>query len=393
MAPLRCRRSIRGTVLTYSLSRQHAMRTAAQTLPVPGLGLDEPPITVCRTRHPVTPNNPRKRTGFRPRRSVCEMKKQEDQMSTFKPSVTRRTMLQGAAALPIAAGAAATARPAFADGHAKMTPNAAKNSFMLGDLEIATLLAGSATREEPQTIFGMNVSTEEFKEVSAQNFLPTDKVQFFFTPTVVNTGSEVILFDTGLNAAGITAPLEAAGYSADDIDVVVLTHMHGDHIGGLAGDDGTPTFANARYVTGQAEFDHWSGADNENFAKKVAPLAEKMTFIGDGDSVASGITGMAAFGHTPGHMIYMLDSGGKQMVITADTANHYVWSLAYPEWEVRFDMEKAAAAETRKQVYGMLAADKIPFIGYHMPFPGMGYVDTRGEGGFEYVPVSYQMML
>ena len=114
--------------------------------------------------------------------------------------------------------------------------------------------------------------------------------------------------------------------------------------------------------------------------------------IGDGDEAAPGITGMAAFGHTPGHMIYMIESGGSQLVITADTANHYVWSLAYPDWEVRFDMDKAAAAATRRRVLDMLAADKIPFIGYHMPFPAMGYVDTRDDG-FRYVPVSYQMML
>ncbi|MFY0692932.1 MAG: MBL fold metallo-hydrolase [Paracoccaceae bacterium] len=315
-------------------------------------------------------------------------------MSAKSPKLTRRAMLQTAAAAPLAAAVAGTAAsPVLANGQPSMAPNAIKNSFKLGDLEVSTLLSGSVTREEPQKIFGMNISEEEFANVSAENFLPTDKTQFFFTPTVVNTGSEVVLFDTGLNAPGITAPLAAAGYSPDDIDVIVLTHMHGDHIGGLTGEDGSATFKNARYVTGQAEFDNWAKADNDRFNSKVKPLAEKMSFIGDGGEVASGITGMAAFGHTPGHMVYMLESGGKQLVVTADTANHYVWSLAYPEWEVKFDMDKAAAAATRKQVFGMLAADKIPFIGYHMPFPGMGFVETRGEGGFRYVPASYQMML
>src|SRR5690606_15761635 len=166
-----------------------------------------------------------------------------------------------------------------------------------------------------------------------------------FTPTVVNTGSEVILFDTGPDAGGMTAGLAAAGYAPEDITHVVLTHMHGDHIGGLTDEAGNITFANAAYTTGQTEYDHWAAQANEGFDTKVRPLADRMSFIGGGTSVTSGITGIDAPGHTPGHMAYMLDSGDKQMLLIADTANHYVWSLAYPDWEVSFDADKAAAAE------------------------------------------------
>ena len=306
-------------------------------------------------------------------------------------TISRRGVLAAAAALPLAGSFAA--RPALAGGHAAPVQNAIQNTFALGDFQVSTLLAGTRTVEDIQTIFGTNVSPEEFAAVSAQNFIPADKSQFFFTPTVVRTGSDVVLFDTGLSAAGTTAALEAAGIAPADVTVVVITHMHGDHVGGMTDDAGNLTYPNARYVTGQVEFDHWNGTDNETFAAKVKPFADRFEFIGDGASVASGITGMAAFGHTPGHMIYMLDSGGEQILLMADMANHYVWSLAYPEWEVRFDADKAAAAETRKKVLGMVAADRIPLIGYHMPFPGMGFVETRGEGGFKYVPASYQMML
>jgi len=79
-------------------------------------------------------------------------------------------------------------------------------------------------------------------------------------------------------------------------------------------------------------------------------------------------------------------------MLIADLANHYVWSLAYPDWEVKFDTDKAMAAASRRKVLGMLAADKVPFIGYHMPWPAMGYVETR-EGGFKYIPASYQLMM
>ena len=192
-----------------------------------------------------------------------------------------------------------------------------------------------------------------------------------------------------LGAAAL--PFAAASVSPDQIDTVVLTHMHGDHIGGMM-NDGAPTFANADYVTGAAEFNAWDMAGNEGFEANVRPMAEKMTMLDDGGSVVSGITTMAAFGHTPGHMAYMLESDGAQLVLGADFANHYVWSLAYPDWEVKFDRDKAMAAQTRRKLLGMMAADKIPFIGYHMPFPAIGYVETRNEG-FHYVPASYQMLM
>lgn len=308
---------------------------------------------------------------------------------TERPNMSRRALLATGAALPFAGAAAGSAQ---AEAPMQGATVSQSHRVTLGGFEVTALLGGTRTvTDDPQGIFGMNVDKATFEDASAANFIPSDKVQFFFTPTVVNTGAELILFDAGLNAENTTAALASAGYSPDQVDKVVITHMHGDHIGGLSSEAGL-TFPNASYYTGSTEFDAWSGTDNENFDTKVAPLAEQMTFLDDGGSPASGITAMAAFGHTPGHMGYMIESDGAQLVLTADLANHYVWSLAYPDWEVRFDMDKEAAAATRRTVLGMLAADKLPFIGYHMPFPAMGYVDTRDDG-FRYVPVSYQMML
>lgn len=303
---------------------------------------------------------------------------------------TRRSALMAAASLPLAP--ALMTRPAFAAAEMQGSQIPVFNRFKLGGFEVTTLLAGTRPVEKPNEIFGLNASAEEFKAAADAAFIPAEVAQFFFTPTLVNTGAELVLFDTGLNADGTGAALSAAGISPDQVDVVVLTHMHGDHIGGMMTADGKPTFANARYITGSAEHNHWSGAANEGFDKNVKPMNDKFTFLDDGGSVASGITAKLAAGHTPGHMIYMLESDGKSLAITADTANHYVFSLAHPDWEVRFDADKAAAAKTRRDVFGMLAADRVPFIGYHMPFPGMGFVEASGDG-FRYVPVSYQMML
>lgn len=305
-------------------------------------------------------------------------------------SLSRRQALIAGATMPLAATLPA---PVFAKADQQGAGFAPWNRFKLGGFEVTTLLAGTRASDKPQETFGTNASPEDFAALAAANFIPADKTQNFFTPTIINTGAEVILFDTGLAAEGTLAAMTAAGFTPDQVDIVVLTHMHGDHIGGLMGADGTtPTFANARYVTGATEHNYWAGAANEGFDKNVKPLNDKITFLDDGGSVASGITGMNAFGHSPGHMVYSVESNGQRLMITADTANHYVWSLQKPDWEVRFDADKPAAAAVRKQVFGMIAADKIPFIGYHMPFPGVGFIEAKDDG-FRFVPASYQLML
>lgn len=306
--------------------------------------------------------------------------------------LTRRAALTGAAALPLAAG---TAAPASAAAHGGQPGLPRARGFTLGDMSVTTLLDGTVSRDGAKSIFGGGASDEAFARVSAENFIPAETAQFYFTPTLVEAGGQKVLFDTGLGQGGIAQALSEAAVTPDQIDVVVITHMHPDHIGGLM-TDGAPTFVNARYVTGRTEYDFWSKMEAGNrvgdlVAKNVTPLADRMTFIEDGGTVVPGVSAMASFGHTPGHMSYMLDSAGQRLVLTADLANHYVWSFAHPEWQVSFDMDKDNATASRRRVLGMLAAERMPMIGYHMPFPAAGFVEPRGDG-FRFVPVSYQMM-
>lgn len=305
-------------------------------------------------------------------------------MPMKSPMISRRHILATAAALPLA-GAAQAAAPML--GMARPT----FRRITLGDFEVTTILAGSRAVPDPHSIFGLNVDKPTFDAAAGAALLPNDQAEFHFTPTVVNTGPELVLFDTGLSGPGTTEALMAAGYTPEQIDVVVITHMHGDHIGGLI-HDGQATFPNARYVTGAVEYDAWAKADNEAFDTKMRPLAEQTTMIAPGDAPAPGITAMDAFGHTPGHMTYRIESAGRSLILGADFANHYVFSLAHPDWEVKFDMDKPAAAQTRRRLLDMMAADKLPFVGYHMPFPALGYVEKDGNG-FTYLPESYQLSL
>ncbi|MGL3605983.1 MBL fold metallo-hydrolase [Rhizobium sp. G187] len=326
--------------------------------------------------------------------------------------MNRRMLLGGAGvalATPMIMTRAASAQTASAQtsmsiNHA-MPPET--HRFNVGKFEVLVVKDGSRASGAPQETFGTNQSPETVGALLEANFLPPDNFVNSFAPVLVNTGTDVILFDTGMGEGGranglgrLVEGLTAAGYKREDVTVVVLTHMHGDHIGGLM-ESGQPAFPNARYVTGQAEYDFWVdparvGTPAENGQKgviaNVKPLADKTTFIGDGGEVVSGVTGMAAFGHSPGHMIYRLESEGRQLVLTADTANHFVLSLQRPDWEVRFDMDKAAAAASRKKVFDMLATDKLAFLGYHMPFPAVGFVEKIDQG-YRFVPKAYQFDL
>ena len=322
--------------------------------------------------------------------------------------VSRRSMFKlSAAGLATLAAPQLMVRAAQAEVPMSATMPAAFKRFTLGEFEVTVLSDGHRFVPGPQKIFGTNKTEEEVAALLQSNYLPVDKMQFTFAPTLVNTGTDLVLFDTGNGEGGreggvgqTLANLKASGYTPEQVTVVVLTHLHGDHIGGLM-EAGAPAFPNARYITGQVEYDFWSsedrigtGAENghKGVVSKVVPLADKMSFIGDGDTVVSGITGMAAFGHTPGHMIYGLESAGRKLMLTADSANHFVLSLQRPDWEVVFDTDKAAAAATRKSIFDMIATDRLAFIGYHMPFPSVGFVEKAGEG-YRFIPETYQLDL
>ncbi|MEM6902194.1 MAG: MBL fold metallo-hydrolase [Pseudomonadota bacterium] len=323
-------------------------------------------------------------------------------MAPCKPILTRREALVGAAAATTLMG-----MPAGAAAPLLGPDSADYQRVRLGEFEVTTIQDGIRSVPSIHPFFGGNVDKAEVDALAVQNLLPTDGMRLGFTPTLVNNGRELVLFDAGNgNARGpetglLVTNLAKAGYTPEQVDVVAITHMHPDHIAGLI-TDGAPTFPKARYVVPTAEYDFWTNPDlasNQRLSgihalvtERVKPLAEKISFIGDGEKVVTGITAVAAHGHTPGHTLFRVESGGKSLLITADTANHFVFSLQRPDWHFQFDFEPEAAAATRRKVFNMLAADKMAFIGYHMPFPSIGYVQVRGDG-FGYTPHSYQLDL
>ena len=323
-------------------------------------------------------------------------------------TISRRSLFLAAGAGTLAAPLVFSRTPALAQSaedttDMRMSPIEIR-SFKLGSFRILAVRDGMRASGNPGETYGIGQPAEAVGKLLEDNFLPADSFVNSFTPALVDTGAEVVLFDTGMGEGGRQAGmgrlregLKYAGYTPDQISVVVLTHMHGDHIGGLM-EGGKPAFPNARYVAGRTEYDFWVNPErmgtsaeqgHQGVLAKVQPLAERLSFIEDEGAVVPGITGHDAFGHTPGHMIFRVESEGRALMLTADTANHYVLSLQRPAWEVRFDMDKATAAATRKRVFDMIATDRLAFLGYHMPFPAIGFAEKAGEG-FRFVPVSYQ---
>jgi len=288
------------------------------------------------------------------------------------------------------------------------------NRFKLGGFEVATILDGVSIREKLYPNFGGNASAEEVHALARANNIDTERFEHCYICTLVNTGKELVLFDTGngnlardieamrgrLPIGSLVQQLAVLGHKPEDIDVVVTTHGHPDHIGGLV-DGGQPVYPKARYVFGAAEFDFWKKGENvrearkgnrELFVKRCVPLADRSTFINPGEDVVSGITAIDAFGHSPGLLAFHVESEGKRFMITADTCTQYVMAVQRPDWYFDMDDDKDKAVASRKRILDMLATDKLPFVSFHFPFPGVGYVEREGVG-YRWTPHSYQLSL
>lgn len=282
--------------------------------------------------------------------------------------------------------------------------------FKLGDFEITTISDSEVFIDGPYPLIGANSNEADVQGLMRDNLLPERKYQPGFSPTVVNTGKQLILIDAGNGANGfvprpnggwLAAGLKPAGIDPKDIDIVLLSHGHPDHIGGII-ENGNPLFPNARYVIGQVEHDFWTpeGAlsdDLEKFAQvyraNSKPVLDRFGFIKPGEDVVTGIRAIEAHGHTPGHLVFMIESQGKSMLWWGDCAHHQVASLARPDWHCVFDVDKEQGAKTRRRIFDMAATDRLPVVGYHMPFPSIGYVERTNPESYRWLAHTYQLNL
>jgi glyoxylase-like metal-dependent hydrolase (beta-lactamase superfamily II) len=321
-------------------------------------------------------------------------------------ALTRRRLFATAAA-----ATAASALTPLAGSVARAAAPAGKGTgvyrYKVGDYEVIQLMDGARTFPMPDN-FVVNVSKDEAIKAAAAAYMPEGKVTIPFSPMLVNTGGKLIAIDTG-NGLGANAAskgavgqarlnMEAVGIDPKQVDIVVISHFHGDHIGGLKNADGSPAFPNAEIKVPAVEAAFWGDEANaakaNPFNKAQFPNVKKMmdglkvTLYEADKEVAPGITSIFTPGHTPGHMSFVVASGDKKILVQSDVTNIPSLFVKNPTWQAIFDNDPALTIATRQKLYDMAATEKLIVVGYHFPYPCVGHVEKAGAG-YQMVPVAW----
>jgi glyoxylase-like metal-dependent hydrolase (beta-lactamase superfamily II) len=220
--------------------------------------------------------------------------------------------------------------------------------------------------------------------------------------TLVQSGDDLILIDMGSGdrfmptAGKLFDNLEAAGIDRAKITKVVFTHGHPDHLWGLVDELDDPRLPKASFYVGAAEWDFWQGdnatrglpEERAGFVtgarRNYAVIKERVTMLKPGDEIVSGLRVLPTPGHTQGHIALEL-AGGDGLIVGGDVLTHETISFAHPDWRMTADHEPERAIATRKTVLDRLARDRMTLVGFHLPYPGVGKVETK-DRAYRFVP-------
>jgi glyoxylase-like metal-dependent hydrolase (beta-lactamase superfamily II) len=284
--------------------------------------------------------------------------------------------------------------------------------FKVGDFQCMAVSDGTHTYAPPTfpppAIFLFaNAPRECLEQTLREHNLYPEQWAEWVSPYIclaVNTGQHQVLVDTGADGLGpntgkLVQNLKVVGIAPEDIDTVIITHGHPDHIGGNTDSEGRPTFRNARYVMWHDEWHFWTSEQAETkldehvkevllkFARKnLPPIQGQLELVDHETEIVSGIRALAAPGHTPGHMALAISSGGEQLLCVSDAVLHPI-HLEQPEWYSAVDFAPEQMVATRRGLLKRAAADKALVLAFHFPFPGLGHVSQSGDT-WQWQPIS-----
>lgn len=326
--------------------------------------------------------------------------------------VSRRTLLGATGAAAVYAGLSSNlfgAAPAIAQGKDEFKQAPGFFRYKLGDVEITIVSDGNLLI--PAEALAANKPDAEVKAYLKSNFFRTDKLIAHTNLCLLKVGDKLIMVDSGSgvnfqkSAGRVVQNLAYAGYKPEDIDAIIVTHGHPDHIWGILDDaTGKPRFPNAEYYVNAVEWDYWMDEElasklPKQFApmalgarRNLLPVSAKTKRVRAGDEILPGISLLDTPGHTVGHVSVLVVSGNEKLLITGDALVHPFVSLERPDWHFAYDSDKELASQTRKKLVDMLAKDKILTVAYHFPFPGMGHIAANGQN-YRWVPVTWSWQL
>jgi glyoxylase-like metal-dependent hydrolase (beta-lactamase superfamily II) len=314
----------------------------------------------------------------------------------------------------LAAGAAAAALTGLprqrAEAAAPMlgTLPPAWHRFRWGDFEATVISDGNLPLGKPQDAFA-GAGAAQIPEMLTSNFLDPNAATLEQNILILNTGRQLLLFDTGMGESmgadskmfgpttgRMLANMKAAGIDPAQIDMVVATHAHCDHVWGLVDASGQRVFPNAQVAINEADVKFWTDDANKKGPAFMGPFIEgakknlnayrdRMVMVRDGQEVVPGVTAVFTPGHTVGHTVFIISSQNRNMVNTGDLAHHQILLLRQPMMEFAYDTDPKQSAQTRTRMLDRIASDRMAMLSYHFPWPGLGHV-RKWDSGFGWYP-------
>lgn len=265
------------------------------------------------------------------------------------------------------------------------TPSTKYYRFMLGDVDCVCLYDGSNRYSLTEKFDGAPL--EQVQEALRQHNLPTVSAWSPYTMLYVDMGEHQVLVDMGMGRLALS--MKEAGIDPGQIDAVIITHAHPDHIARALDSKGEPLYTNASHYVSKDEWDYWMSEDpppeGSSWSVQVARkslegLQDRLNLLEGEAEIVPGIRAIPAPGHTPGHMIVSVTSGDEELLYIADAATH-ILHLEYPDWHSAYDVAPDQAIATKRRIFDRAAAEETLVVGTHFaPFPSLGTVVKKGEG-------------